>query len=151
MQGLQADQKLRQAWMGQLAKAPSSKLAKLFDSFVKQPEFTWLQAPEIGAVMVRGRAGGTGAQFNLGEMTITRCALRLASGEVGHAYVQGRDKAHAQRAALVDALMQTDQAPALQSAILGPLAAEAAARNTARAQKAAATKVEFFTMMRGED
>lgn len=113
--------------------------------------FTWLRPPEVGSVMVQGRTGGTGARFNLGEMTVTRCALRLGGGEVGHAYVQGRDKAHAERAALVDALMQTEAADLLRTRVIEPLAAERAAATTARAAKAAATKVEFFTMVRGED
>ena len=101
--------------------------------------------------MVRGRAGGTGAPFNIGEMTVTRCALRLEDGTVGHAYVQGRDKAHAERAALVDALMQTKAAPRIEASVLRPLADEAGAARTARAARAAATRVEFFTMVRGED
>ena len=101
--------------------------------------------------MVQGRMGGTGGPFNLGEMTVTRCSVRLGCGTVGHAWVQGRDKSHARRAAVVDALMQTGEVPDLQSAVLGVLAAEAAAATTARAGKAAATKVEFFTMVRGED
>jgi alpha-D-ribose 1-methylphosphonate 5-triphosphate synthase subunit PhnG len=101
--------------------------------------------------MVRGRMGGDGAPFNLGEMTVTRCTLQLDSGEVGHGYVQGRDKRHATRAALVDALMQTPRADAVRAAVLDPLeTAQATARNT-RAAKAAATRVDFFTMMRGED
>ena len=71
--------------------------------------------------MVRGRAGATGAPFNLGEMTVTRCSVRLSDGEVGHGYVHGRDKAHAERAALIDALMQTDRADCLRRDIaLGP-------------------------------
>ncbi len=121
------------------------------DALGDLPEATWLQPPEVGTVMVRGRTGGTGAAFNLGEMSLTRCALRLTSGEVGHAYVQGRDKAHARRAALIDALMQTDRAPELRAAVLEPLETEARAATLARAQKAAATKVDFFTMVRGED
>lgn len=141
----------RQGWMGLLAKAPADRLAALWAGFGPEPGFAWLRAPEIGGVMVRGRMGGTGAPFNLGEMTVTRCALTLGSGEVGHAYVQGRDKAKARQAALVDALMQTGRAEALRAAILAPLAQEMAAARTARAAKAAATKVEFFTMVRGED
>ena len=101
--------------------------------------------------VVRGRMGGTGSAFNLGEMTVTRCALRLATGEVGHGYVQGRDKAHAERAALVDALMQTDRAEAVQAQVLDPLAEAALTAKATRAAKAAATKVDFFTMVRGED
>lgn len=141
----------RQRWMGLLAKAPADRLAALWQAYGAAPGFTWLRAPEIGGVMVRGRTGGTGAPFNLGEMTVTRCALQLDSGAVGHAYVQGRDKAKAEVAALIDALMQTDAAPVLQAAILTPLAEEAAAAKTARAEKAAATKVDFFTLVRGED
>ena len=139
----------RQNWMGLLARAKAAHLATLLPDPL--PDHSLLRAPEIGAVMVRGRAGATGAPFNLGEMTVTRCSLRLASGAVGHAVVQGRDRAHARQAAVVDALMQTEAAAAIRAGVLAPLAeAEAAARLT-RAEKAAATKVEFFTMVRGED
>ena len=137
--------------MGLLAKSSPARLAALMDTASDMPDFTWLRVPEAGGVMVRGRMGGTGAPFNLGEMTVTRCALRLASGEVGHAYVQGRDKAHAQRAALVDALMQTDRALDLRATVLDPLESEREAQIATRAAKAAATKVDFFTMVRGED
>lgn len=101
--------------------------------------------------MVRGRAGATGAAFNLGEMTVTRCSVQLDDGAVGHAYVQGRDKTKATQAALIDALMQTAAAPEVEAAILAPLRTAAEARRTARAARAAATKVDFFTMARGED
>ncbi len=141
----------RKAWMGLLAKAPEGRVAALLDAHMARPDFTWLRAPEIGSTMVRARAGGTGAPFNLGEVTVTRCALTLDTGEVGHAYIQGRRKADAEVAALVDALMQTGAAAGVQDAVLTPLAAEAQARKTARAEKAAATKVDFFTMVRGDD
>ncbi|MBC7133936.1 Alpha-D-ribose 1-methylphosphonate 5-triphosphate synthase subunit PhnG [Pseudoruegeria aquimaris] len=141
----------RRAWMSLLAKAPAGRVAALLDAAMARPEFTWLRAPEIGSVMVRGRAGATGQPFNLGEMTVTRCALRLCGGEVGHAYVQGRRKADAEAAALVDALMQSPAADAVRRHVLEPLEAEARAAQAARAAKAAATKVEFFTMARGED
>jgi alpha-D-ribose 1-methylphosphonate 5-triphosphate synthase subunit PhnG len=101
--------------------------------------------------MVRGRAGGTGAPFNLGEMTVTRCALTLDTGQVGHAYIQGRRKADAEACALVDALMQTTNADTIRTQILEPLEAEVSASRAQRAAKAAATKVDFFTMVRGED
>ncbi len=141
----------RKSWMGLLAKARPERLAELTAGLGELPDFDWLRAPEVGGVMVRGRMGGTGAPFNLGEMTVTRCTLRLGTGEVGHAYVQGRDKAHAKRAALIDALMQTDQAATLDRTILAPLAAALGATKATRAAKAAATKVEFFTMVRGDD
>lgn len=141
----------RKAWMGVLAKAPEGRVAALLDAAMTRPDFTWLRPPEIGSTMVRGRAGGTGAAFNIGEVTVTRCALTLASGEVGHAYIQGRRKVDAEAAALVDALMQGRNASAVREAVLDPLGAEQSAAKNARAEKAAATKVEFFTMARGED
>ncbi len=141
----------RKAWMGLLAKAPEGRVSALLDAAITRPDFTWLRAPEIGSTMVRGRAGGTGAPFNIGEMTVTRCALTLGGGEVGHAYIQGRRKGDAEAAALVDALMQGETADTVRKAVLEPLKAEQNAAKTARAAKAAATKVEFFTMARGED
>jgi len=138
----------RKGWMATLAKAPSARLAALMPEFAAHAV---LRAPETGAVMVRGRTGGTGAPFNLGEMTVTRCSVRLDCGAVGHAWVQGRDKAHATRAAVADALMQTEAAPRIRAEVLDVLAAEAEAARAARAGKAAATKVDFFTLVRGED
>lgn len=140
----------RQRWMALLAKAPPARLAALLPDL---PDHDVLRPAEIGAVMVRGRVGGTGAPFNLGEMTVTRCSVRLTAdgGAVGHAWVQGRDKGHATRAAIADALMQTNAAPRLRAEVLEVLAAEAGAARRARAGKAAATKVDFFTLVRGED
>jgi len=141
----------RKAWVALLAKAPEGRVAALLKAAVDHSEFTWLRSPEIGSTMVRGRAGGTGAPFNMGEVTVTRCALTLASGEVGHAYILGRRKADAEAAALVDALMQGGDAAKVRRDVLDPLDAELAAIKSSRAEKAAATKVEFFTMARGED
>ncbi len=140
--------KARKTWMSVLAKAAPARLAALLPDL---PEHAVLRAPEIGAVMVRGRIGATGAPFNLGEMTVTRCSVRLAGGQVGHAWVQGRDKTHATRAAVVDALMQSGDGVHLKAVVIDVLAGEAAARAAIRAGKAAATKVDFFTLVRGED
>jgi alpha-D-ribose 1-methylphosphonate 5-triphosphate synthase subunit PhnG len=138
----------RKTWMATLAKASPPRLAALIPDL---PPHSVLRQPEIGAVMVRGRIGATGLPFNLGEMTVTRASIRLETGEVGHAWVQGRDTTHALRAAAVDALMQTDHAPLLTLQVLQPLQAEADNARESRAGKAAATKVDFFTMVRGED
>jgi alpha-D-ribose 1-methylphosphonate 5-triphosphate synthase subunit PhnG len=141
----------RQNWMSLLAKAPEVLLDRLFRGLGSEPDFDWVRPPEVGSVMVRGRTGGTGAAFNLGEMTVTRCALRLSTGETGHAYVQGRSKVKARQAALVDALMQGPGAAAIRAALLDPLADAMAEAKRNRAARAAATKVEFFTMVRGDD
>lgn len=138
----------RQEWMGLLARSAPETLAQLLGPL---PPHRFARAPEIGAVMVRGRAGGTGARFNLGEMTVTRCTVQLDDDLVGHAWVQGRDKTHATHAAVVDALMQGPQADQVRAQVLQPLAQVAVRAKAARHAKAAATKVEFFTMIRGED
>jgi alpha-D-ribose 1-methylphosphonate 5-triphosphate synthase subunit PhnG len=139
----------RKAWMGLLARARPERLAALMPPDL--PGHDLLRPPETGAVMVRGRIGATGAAFNLGEMTVTRCSLRLVSGEVGHAHVQGRDRDHARRAALADAMLQGPGAAALRRAVLDPLEQEEEALRAGRAARAAATRVEFFTLVRGED
>lgn len=138
----------RQRWIGMLAKADLALLEAGLAGLVP-PGVEWLRKPETGLMMVRARAGGTGARFNFGEMTVTRCALRLASGEAGVAYVQGRSHRRAELAALADALLQTEScAPAVRSAVLLPAEralADAAGRMQRRAQ---ATRVEFFTVAR---
>lgn len=135
--------------MGLLARAAPERLTALMPGPL--PAHILLRTPEIGAVMVRGRVSASGAPFNLGEMTVTRCSVRLETGAVGHAHVQDRDRDHARRAAVIDALMQGPQAAALRRDVLDPLAQEEATRRHARAARAAATKVEFFTLVRGED
>ncbi len=137
--------------MGLLAKSPEGSIGNYLTNVIPLPEFTYLRPPEIGSVMVRGKTSGTGSSFNLGEVTVTRCVVKLNSGEMGHAYVQGRRKKCAEVAALVDAMMQTEYADTVQSMVLDPLQAEMDRKKAERASKAAATKVDFFTLARGED
>jgi len=143
----------RKARLSLLAGAPAGRLAALWANY-RDPATPLahdvIRAPEIGTVMLRGRAGATGAAFNMGEMTVARCSVRLKSGAVGHGYVKGRDLEAARTVALIDALAEDGQGDALEAAILTPLRDEAQARRAQRAAKADATKVEFFTMVRGE-
>jgi alpha-D-ribose 1-methylphosphonate 5-triphosphate synthase subunit PhnG len=150
----------RQRWMGALAKAAPAELARHWSALPDLPGWQRLRAPETGMVMTRGRIGGDGRRFNLGEVTVTRCTVRIddrsaggpAEGTAGHAYVMGRDKTHAERAAVLDALLQDPAwADALEAAVIRPLLDAAAARRDAAARKAGATKVNFTTVTRGED
>ncbi|MFD0857366.1 phosphonate C-P lyase system protein PhnG [Roseovarius aquimarinus] len=141
----------RRDWMSLLARAPAERVERLWQAVGQAPEHTVLRPAETGTAMVRGRAGATGAPFNLGEITVTRCSVQLADGTVGHGYVQGRAKAHAVAAALIDAGMQGPDAAVLERAVLAPLREQQEARRHARAARAAATKVDFFTLARGED
>lgn len=87
----------------------------------------------------------------MGDVTITRSVVRLASGELGYSYITGRNKRHAELAAVVDALMQTAAHDVLQQNLISTLAAEKAEQEQMRAREVAASKVDFFTMVRGED
>lgn len=145
------DQTARQEWMGVLAKSPAKVVVSLCEETVDADSFEWLRKPEVGGVMVQGRMGARGAPFNMGEITVTRCSLRISTGEVGYGYVQGRDKVHAQYAALVDAMMQSSQAAHLNDIILEPLREHARAAAAAIQSRADKTKVDFFTLVRGED
>ena len=140
----------QQRWMAVLAKAEAGELEALWPKAVAHgPAYRRLRGPEIGLAMVRGRVGGTGNPFNLGEMTVTRCAVQLADGTIGHAYVGGRRPRQAELAAVADALLQdAARRPELLQQLIAPLAAAAAERHRAAAEKAAATKVEFFTVAR---
>jgi alpha-D-ribose 1-methylphosphonate 5-triphosphate synthase subunit PhnG len=115
------------------------------------PDHVALRAPETGLVMVRGRIGGTGAPFNVGEMTVTRCSVRLADGTIGHGYVAGRNGDHARLAALLDAMLQhPDHGLQLFDRVIVPLETRRDAQLRSRSAKSAATKVDFFTMVRGD-
>jgi len=139
----------RRRWLSILAKAPASEVTAAWDGLAQRPGYRALRAPEIGMVLVRGRMGGAGDAFNLGEMTVTRAAVRLDSGETGIGYVAGRDRRHAEIAAAVDAMMQSpDLRPAVEGAIVARLARAQDERRDTAARKAAATKVDFFTMVR---
>lgn len=112
-------------------------------------ECTVLRGPETGLVMLQGRTGATGNAFNVGEATVTRCTVRLPSGTEGHAYVQGRNGEHAKRAALCDAIFQ--ERPAALQLALRTIEDHLQSMRVSSATKAAATKVDFFTMVRGDD
>lgn len=111
-----------------------------------------IRPPETGLVMLRGRIGGTGSAFNLGEATVTRCAVRIAKGHEGYAYVMGRNHGHAKLAAVCDALLQDEsQHGKVDAEVLQPLQKLMADQRSLAARKAAATKVDFFTLVRGEN
>ena len=147
----------RGAWMSVLAKSDPEDLARAWKDLAEKPKWRWLRRPETGLVMVRGRAGGTGSAFNLGEMTVTRCAIVTEDGDggrgfTGQGYLAGRDRRHAELAAIFDALLQdAGRRPALEEQILKPLAERLAVRRREASAKSAATKVDFFTLVRGED
>ena len=97
--------------------------------------------------MLRGRMGGAGDAFNLGEMTIARCSIRDAAGRIGHGYAAGRDLAKVELIARLDAALQEEALrPLYAAAVLDPLAVAQDAARAATEARAVATEVKFFTL-----
>lgn len=152
MTAVTEQQTSRQNWMSVLAKSQHAELMARWESVSLTPEYTMVRQPEIGLAQVRARMGSTGRQFNVGDTTITRAVIKLNSGELGYSYLQGRNKQHAEIAAVIDALMQTStHQQALQEQVIDPLAALKQEQESERAKEVASSKVDFFTLVRGED
>jgi alpha-D-ribose 1-methylphosphonate 5-triphosphate synthase subunit PhnG len=142
----------RQAALAVLAQARTAEIAAGLSAVADPPAHVELRPVETGLVMVRGRIGGDGAPFNLGEATVTRAAVRTASGELGFAYVLGRDHDKARLVALCDALWQSDAyQDAIERHVLAPIRGRIERERAEKRAEAAATRVEFFTLVRGED
>lgn len=140
----------RQEALGVLANAAMSDLSAAWATWENQPQVQMVRGPETGLIMLRGRTGGGGAPFNMGEATVSRASVRIESGEIGHGYCLGRDLEKAKLIAIIDALYQRE-AENIEFAVLRPLRDIAWAADQKQREETAATKVEFFTMVRGED
>jgi alpha-D-ribose 1-methylphosphonate 5-triphosphate synthase subunit PhnG len=145
---------VRQHWLAVLAKAPLARLEEAWDALDDKPAYRLLRRGETG--LVRGRIGGTGQPFNFGEMTMTRAAVQLvaANGEVRHTgfgHVAGRSARRAELVALFDAMLQDpDRHEDIAERVVEKLAAAQQAAKAAQTAKIMASKVDFFTMVRGE-
>jgi len=141
----------RAQWMSFLAQAEPAELAQAMEPFAPPAAATtWLRPSQTGLYMLRGRIGGTGPQFNLGEVSVTRCSVQIGE-RIGHAWVRGSNGRHAELAACADALMQdAGQRAHVQAQVLEPLRESLQQRRASASKKAAASKVEFFTVVRGE-
>ena len=140
----------RKSWMSLLATSSKNDLLNLWEQKKINIRYEWLRTPEIGSIMAQGRMGVTGDKFNIGEVTITRCSLKLNCGTIGHSYVQGRSKKKAEISALCDALMQTEMSNEINKSIIIPLEKIKKNNKDKILSKAEATKVDFFTLVRGE-
>jgi len=138
----------RQAWMATLARTSTDTLQNLIDDTGVEVNYTMPRPPEIGLCMVRGKMGGNGQRFNLGEMTVTRCVVQLEDNTAGISYVLGRDRRHAELAAVADALLINGS---MNESVLSPMNESIQKKRQVRAEAVASTKVDFFTLVRGEN
>jgi len=139
----------RQRWMRVLAQAGSA--LRQHETALRGQAHRYIRPAQTGMIMVRARAGGDGAPFNLGEMTVTRCVVRLDDGTTGYSYVAGRSGAQAELAALADACLQGPRAGYWIQILIAPLQAAQARARARRAAATASTRVDFTTLVRGED
>jgi len=145
------NQQTRSIWLSVLARASKPELEAALSPLGKLPALQHVRPPEAGMAMLRGRIGGTGDAFNAGEATVTRCALRLGSGPLGVGYVLGRDRRKAELVAVFDALMQDPaHAENVQRGVVNIMAARQDSGRAAVQHAVAASKVDFFTFVRGE-
>ncbi|MBD1574147.1 phosphonate C-P lyase system protein PhnG [Vibrio sp. S17_S38] len=143
---------LRQYWMSVLATTDFERLSDLWQAQSFTPDYQLIRAPEIGLAQVQARMGGTGNRFNVGDITVTRCVVKLANGDLGYSYLSGRNKAHAELAAVIDALMQSQTYQhELMLSLIEPLQTLRDQKHQQRQQQVASSKVDFFTLVRGDD
>ena len=122
-------------------------LAGLPDAGTAKP----VRGPETGLIMLRGRIGGGGNAFNLGEATVTRATVRLSCGIIGHSQRLGTDRDAARLAAIADALAEAGRHAERIEDLLQVIATRIDAEARQQAEETAATRVDFFTLVRGED
>lgn len=142
----------RKQAMDTLSGATAQELSSAWKSWVPKPKVDPVRGPETGLVMVRGSIGGGGAPFNLGEATVTRATVKLSNGKIGHGYALGTDRTKVQQAAIFDALWQGENTRAdVEERLIRPVTERMRSEDARKRDEVAATKVDFFTMVRGED
>jgi alpha-D-ribose 1-methylphosphonate 5-triphosphate synthase subunit PhnG len=142
----------RQRWLSVLAHSSAAMLEAHWQALNLQPAFTLIRPAEIGLTRLQARMGATGKRFVMGDATVTRAVVQLSDGTLGYSYLLGRDKAHAERCALLDALLQQPETrQLLEEKIITPLAAWRDEQRQLRAREIASSKVDFFTLVRGDN
>ncbi|ORM79061.1 phosphonate C-P lyase system protein PhnG [Pantoea deleyi] len=142
----------RQRWLSVLAHSNAAMLETHWQALNLQPAFTLVRPAEIGLTRLQARMGATGNRFVMGDATVTRAVVQLEDGTLGYSYLLGRDKAHTERCALLDALLQQPETrPLLEERIISPLAAWREEQRQLRAREIASSKVDFFTLVRGDN
>ena len=142
----------RQYWMSVLSRADVDALERHLVENNDLPSFDFLRKPETGLIMMRARAGGSGQRFNFAEATMTRCSVSVEGGYVGHGYVLGRNKRHAEIAALLDAILQSEtEKHGSHWQFIRSLASQQEDLHRSRSRKVASTKVNFLTLEQEEE
>lgn len=139
----------RKRWLAVMARADLDALETIWQDVGTDLAYDILRAPETGLIMARGRAGGTGQAFNLGEVSVTRATIRLSTSQViGHGYLMGRKQRQSLLIALLDGYLQLPEASA---DFIEKMAQDQQEKRQQHQAESATSKVDFFTLVRGED
>ena len=141
----------RKQWLSYLATADENYLISLWDNLNMKIEYNWLREPEIGSIMVQGKAGATGDNFNVGEVTITRGSLNVDEKIQGNGSVQGKKKYKTKMSVLGNPLIKTEKKKIIKRNIIDKLIKYKNNKRNEILSKTEATKVDFFTLVRGEN
>lgn len=141
----------RRRRMELLARATAGEFDTAWAALPALPEVIDLRGPETGLIMLTGRIGGDGSRFNLGEATVSRSTVRLASGHIGFGQLLGSDRDRARKAAIFDALAATEGGRPVVEELCAAVEARLAGERCQHEAETASTRVDFFTLVRGED
>ena len=136
--------------MALLARSSAVQLQTALDRYWPGISFSALKPAATGLVMLRGRIGGDGAAFNAGEATVSKAVIELDDGTRGYGHCLGRNVKKAELAAIFDALWQQDETR-VEQLVLTPIREALVVARQTKSSQTAATKVDFFTLVRGED
>ncbi|OGR22464.1 MAG: phosphonate C-P lyase system protein PhnG [Desulfobacterales bacterium RIFOXYA12_FULL_46_15] len=141
----------RENWIGLLGSADLADLEAGFEELNGGCDYVCIIGPETGMLMVQAKTDGSGSRFNLGEMTVTKCVLELKGQYLGTGWVMGSDFRHAELAALFDGLLQDpDHHDRLMATLIQRLEEKERVKRDHLLKDVSDTKVEFFTLKRGE-
>jgi alpha-D-ribose 1-methylphosphonate 5-triphosphate synthase subunit PhnG len=141
----------RQRWMALLGGASVKDLETEKEKLRPDIDWEFILKPEVGLLMVQSKADGSHPGFNLGEMSVTKCVLQVQGQYLGYAVILGSDLVHAELAALFDGLLQhPDFRDDLKNSLISNLALKQKEKDRALEKETADTRVEFFTLKRGE-
>jgi alpha-D-ribose 1-methylphosphonate 5-triphosphate synthase subunit PhnG len=131
------------------SKTNESLLKNSLDHINFKENYDVLLGPEIGSIMIQGRAGGTGDKFNLGEATLTKCIVKFQE-KTGYSYHLGRNLIKSEYGAILDALMQIESYHSKLLIYVKEFQEQIQKEKIKIIADSSESKVDFFTMVRGD-
>ena len=141
-------QEARRDWLAILVRVPANEVIAASNEF--DFSVVILKGPEVGLLMTNGRIHSTGRPFHLGEVSLTKCVLKDDQGLLGYGHIIGRNKQQAKAIALFDLALQRINSAEPALIRLNAWKEEVAEIEAMESEAVEKTRVDFFTMVRGE-